>query len=72
MAAISYLGSFNTAEPSSVPLIGLHGPRDDLPFGWDVLGTALLSVALYAAAIRLRLPDRQAQVYVDQAREDDG
>jgi amino acid transporter len=72
MAAISYLGSFSTAEPSAIPLVGLHGPRNDLTFGWDVLATAALSLVVYAAAIRLRLPDRRARIYVDEAREDDG
>jgi amino acid transporter len=71
MAAISYLSSFSTAEPSSVPLVGLHGPRNDLTFGWDVLATALFSIAVYEFAVRLRLPDRQARVYVDRAREDE-
>ena len=60
MAAISYLSSFDTRTPSSVPLLGLHGPRNELTFGWDVLAVALLSLAVYAFAIRSRLPAEQA------------
>jgi amino acid transporter len=64
MAAISYLGSFDTATPSSIPLIGLEGPRNVLTFGWDVLAVALLSLAVYAFAIRSRLAARQSLEYV--------
>jgi hypothetical protein len=60
MATISYLSSFDTRTPSSVPLLGLEGPRDVLTFGWDVLAVALLSLAVYAFAIRSRLPAEQA------------
>jgi amino acid transporter len=60
MAAISYLGSFDTGAPSSIPLLGLEGPRDTLTFGWDVLAVALLSLAVYAVAIRTRLPAERA------------
>jgi amino acid transporter len=56
MAAISYLSSFDTSTPSSIPLLGLHGPRNVLTFGWDVLAVALLALAVYAVAIRSRLP----------------
>ncbi len=44
----------------SIPLIGLHGPRNVLTFGWDILAVALLSLAVYAFAIRSRLPAEQA------------
>ena len=60
MGAISYLSSFDTGTPSSIPLLGLHGPRNELTFGWDVLAVALLSLAVYALAIRSRLPAAQA------------
>jgi hypothetical protein len=60
MGAISYLSSFDTRTPSSIPLLGLHGPRNELTFGWDVLAVALLSLAVYAFAIRSRLPAEQA------------
>jgi amino acid transporter len=64
MGAISYLSSFDTRTPSSIPLLGLHGPRNDLTFGWDVLAVALLSLVVYALAIRSRLPSEQALGYV--------
>jgi amino acid transporter len=64
MGAISYLSSFDTRTPSSIPLLGLHGPRNELTFGWDVLAVALLSLAVYAFAIRSRLPPAQALEYV--------
>jgi amino acid transporter len=60
MGAISYLSSFDTGAPSSIPLVGLHGPRNELKFGWDVLAVALLGLAVYAIAIRSRLPAEQA------------
>jgi amino acid transporter len=64
MGAISYLSSFDTNTPSSVPLIGLHGPRDVLTFGWDILAVAILSLAVYAFAIRSRLPAPRALEYI--------
>jgi amino acid transporter len=64
MGAISYLSSFDTRTPSSIPLIGLDGPRNVLTFGWDILAAALLSLAVYAFAIRSRLPARQALAYI--------
>jgi amino acid transporter len=64
MATISYLSSFDTGTPSSIPLLGLHGPRDVLTFGWDMLAVALLSLAVYALAIRSRLPAEQALEYI--------
>jgi hypothetical protein len=60
MATISYLGSFDTRTPSSIPLLGLEGPRNTLTFGWDVLAVAVLSLAVYGLAIRTRLPARRA------------
>jgi amino acid transporter len=67
MAAISYLGSFDTRTPSSVPLVGLEGPRNVLTFGWDILAVAILSVAVYTFAIRRRLPAGQTLEHVDAA-----
>ena len=76
MGAISYLSSFDTRTPSSVPLIGLDGPRNELTFGWDVLAVALLSLAVYSFAIRSRLPAEQALQNVGdftaEAEGDDG
>jgi amino acid transporter len=60
MAAISYLSSFDTRSASSIPLLGLHGPRNILTFGWDILAVALLSLVVYFFAIRSRLPAEQA------------
>ena len=60
MGVISYLSSFDTSTPSSIPLLGLHGPRNELTFGWDILAVALLSVAVYALAIWCRLPAERA------------
>ena len=76
MAALSYLSSFDTRTPSSIPLLGLHGPRNVLTFGWDVLAVALLSFAVYAFAIRSRLPAERALEYVGdltaEAEAEDG
>jgi amino acid transporter len=60
LGAISYFSSFDTRTPSSIPLLGLQGPRNELTFGWDVLAVAILSLAVYAFAIRSRLPAEQA------------
>jgi amino acid transporter len=67
MAAISYLSSFDTGTPSSIPLLGLDGPRNVLTFGWDALAVALLSLAIFAFAIRSRLPAERTLEYVDDA-----
>jgi amino acid transporter len=64
MGAISYLSSFDTSTPSSIPVLGLHGPRNELTFGWDMLAVALLSLAVYVIAIRTRLPAERALAYV--------
>ena len=50
--------------PSAIPLLGLDGPRNELPFGWDILVVALFSLAVYALAIRSRLPAERALEYV--------
>jgi amino acid transporter len=64
MATISYFSSFDTRTPSSIPLLGLDGPRNVLTFGWDMLAVALLSLVVYALAIRTRLPAERALEYV--------
>ena len=64
MGAISYLSSFDTRTPSSIPLLGLHGPRNELTFGWDILAVALFSLVVYAFAIRSRLPAEKALEYI--------
>ena len=64
MGVISYLSSFDTRTPSSIPLLGLAGPRNTLTFGWDVLAVAILSLAVYALAIRSRLPAARSLAYV--------
>ncbi|MFL5965553.1 MAG: APC family permease [Gaiellaceae bacterium] len=60
MGVISYLSSFDTRTPSAIPLLGLHGPRNALTFGWDILAVAVLGLAVYALAIRTRLPAARA------------
>ena len=70
MGAISYLSSFDTRTPSSIPLLGLNGPRNELTFGWDMLVVALLSLAVYALAIRSRLPAEQALEYIGDVAAD--
>lgn len=54
------VGSGSERQSTRLP----HGPRNDLAFGWDVLAVALLSLAVYAPAIRSRLPAEQALEYV--------
>jgi hypothetical protein len=51
---------------SRPPRFDLEGPRNVLTFGWDILVVAILSVAVYAFAIRRRLPAGQALEYVDE------
>ena len=72
MATISYFSSFDTRTPSSIPLLGLHGPRNTLTFGWDVLAVAVLSLAVYALAIRSRLPIATSRAYVDDLTAEGG
>jgi len=73
IGVISYLGSFSTTSKSSV--LGLDGPTNTLPFGWDVLVMALFSVAVYALAIRMRLPRTEVEEHVgdvtQEAEEED-
>jgi amino acid transporter len=73
IGVISYLGSFSTTSKSSV--LGLDGPTNTLPFGWDVLVMAVFSVAVYALAIRMRLPRTEVEEHVgdvtQEAEEED-
>jgi hypothetical protein len=65
VGVISYFSSFDTKTPSHVPVVGLHGPTNDLTFGWDVLVMAVFSLAVYAFAIWRRLPATRALGYID-------
>lgn len=56
LAVISYLSSFDTKTPSRIPLLGLDGPRNDLPFGRDRAVMAVFSVVVYLLAQRTKLP----------------
>jgi amino acid transporter len=62
LGAISYLSSFDTGTPSSV--LGLHGPTNDLKFGWDVLAMAVFALAVYLIAVRMRLPRQEIEDHV--------
>ena len=71
MGVISYLSSFDTGTPSSIPLLGLDGPHNELTFGWDILAVAFFSLVIYALAIRSRLPAERALEYIgDPTREE--
>jgi hypothetical protein len=59
LGLISYLSSFDIKKTSSVPIVGLSGPRNVLTFGWDILAIGVLSVAIYLLAIRVRLPNER-------------
>jgi hypothetical protein len=59
LGLISYLSSFDSKKTSSVPIIGLSGPRNVLTFGWDILAMAIFSVVIYLIAIRCRLPSER-------------
>jgi amino acid transporter len=69
MGVISYLSSFDTETPSSAFGL-LRGPRNTLPFGWDVLAVAVFSLLVYALAIRMRLPDPRVKEYVKDLAEE--
>jgi len=64
LGAISYLSSFDIHKLSPVPFIGLVGPRNALPFGWDILAMAVFSVIIYVLAIRVRLSDQRVAEYI--------
>jgi amino acid transporter len=64
MGVISYLSSFDIKNKSSLPFIGLEGPRNILPFGVDILAVAVLSVAIYMLAIRVRLESDRTREYI--------
>jgi amino acid transporter len=48
LGVVSYLSSFS-------------GPASALPFGWDVLVMALFGLAIYALAVRMRLPREEIE-----------
>jgi hypothetical protein len=48
LGVVSYLSSFS-------------GPANALPFGWDVLVMAVFSLAIYALAVRMRLPREEIE-----------
>jgi hypothetical protein len=70
---ISYLSSFSTSSKSS--LLGLKGPTNTLPFGWDVLVMAVFGLVIYALAVRMRLPRVEVEEHVgdvtQEAEEED-
>jgi amino acid transporter len=67
MGVISYLSSFSTSTPSTIPLFGLKGPVNDLHFGVDVVVTVVFCLLIYALAMRVRLPAEQTRKYVAEA-----
>jgi amino acid transporter len=64
LAVISYLSSFDFHHGDAIPLIGLNGPINVLPFGWDILVMAAFSLAIYLLAIWLRLPPEQVLEHI--------
>ena len=74
IGVISYLSSFDTSSKSSI-LGLLKGPTGTLPFGWDVLVMAIFGVAIYALAVRMRLPREAVDAHVgdmtEEAEEED-
>jgi amino acid transporter len=62
LGVISYLSSFDTSTPSTV--LGLHGPKNDLKFGWDVLVMAVFGLVVYLVAVRMRLPRQEIEQHV--------
>lgn len=70
LAVISYLSSFDVKTPDTIPLLNITGPRNFLPFGWDMLVTAIFSVAVYGLAMRLQLNPARTRAYVDEFREE--
>ena len=62
LGAISYLGSFGPSD--AIPLLGIKGATNQLPFGWDILVMALFSIAIYYLAIGLRLPGERVHEYI--------
>jgi amino acid transporter len=72
MGVLTYLGSFDTAASSTIPLLDVTGPRNILHAGWDIAAVAVFSLAIYSLGIRSRLPDTRVQAYVrDLAAEAD-
>ncbi|MDQ6774396.1 MAG: APC family permease [Candidatus Dormibacteraeota bacterium] len=58
---ISYLGSFG---PDPKPILGLKGAIGVLPYGIDILVMAVFSLAIYALAMYLRLPNERVHEYL--------
>jgi amino acid transporter len=65
VSVVSYLSSFDTSTKGG-PFGVLIGPTNTLHFGWDVLAMAVVSLVVYAIAMRERLPDDTVQVYIDE------
>jgi hypothetical protein len=59
---ISYYGSFGPAD--RLPIVLLKGAKGDLPYGIDILVMAVFSLAIYALAMWLRLPNERVHEYV--------
>jgi amino acid transporter len=64
LGVVSYLSSFDTSTKGG-PFGVLIGPTNTLHFGWDVLVMAIVSVVVYALAMRRRLPDDRVQDYIE-------
>ncbi len=62
LGVISYYGSFGPAD--RLPVVLLKGAKGDLPYGIDILVMALFSLAIYAMAMWLRLPNERVHEYV--------
>ena len=65
LGVVSYFSSFDTSTKGG-PFGILIGPTNALHFGWDVLVMAVVSLVVYYLAMRLRLPDEQVQVYIEE------
>jgi amino acid transporter len=65
LCVVSYLSSFDTEEKGG-PFGLLVGPTNTLHFGWDVLAMAVVALAVYALAMRQRLPSDRVQAYIDE------
>jgi len=62
LGVISYFGSFGPSD--AIPLLGIKGATNQLPFGWDILVMALFSIVIYYVAISLRLPAYRVHDYI--------
>ncbi|MBV8941136.1 MAG: APC family permease [Solirubrobacterales bacterium] len=71
MGLISYFGQFPTPAGGILDGVGvfktvLVGPNFDIPFYVDLAVVAAFSLAIYYAAIHLRLPERKVDKYVEE------